>query len=452
MPVSSRQTALNILNALEKSRHHLDRIFSDITGKETDLPKRDRDFINSLVYGALRWRNQLDWILSRHSAIRVEKIDPCILNILRIGLFQIFHLDRIPESAAVNTSVEMAKKNAPPWVAGFVNAVLRNAARNKTSLVYPDVQKDPKNAVPILTSFPGWLIDRWLIRFGVEGTLNLCNACNSIPELAIRANTLKASRKHLLAELEGEAEDVRITRYAPDGISFHHPLKPIHDMDSFKSGLFQVQDEAAQLISFALAPLPGEKILDACAGLGGKTGHIAQLMKNKGQLIALDKDSSKIFRLNHEIKRLGIEIVVSRIDDLGQIGSKAYGKFDRILLDAPCSGIGVIRRNPDIKWDASRQNLLRYNANQVRLLGHASQLVKPFGKILYAVCSFEPEENEMVIHEFLKTHGNFDICNLSDQALINMTPFLDEKGFFRSLPHVHHMDGFFCACLQKKHD
>ena len=143
MPVSSRQTALNILNALEKSPYHLDRIINDITGKESDLLKRERNFVNSLVYGVLRWRKLLDWIISQHSTIRVDKIDPCILNILRIGLFQIFHLDRIPVSAAVNTSVDMAKKIAPSWVVGFVNAVLRNAARNKSSLVYPDVQKDP---------------------------------------------------------------------------------------------------------------------------------------------------------------------------------------------------------------------------------------------------------------------------------------------------------------------
>jgi 16S rRNA (cytosine967-C5)-methyltransferase len=160
MPDSSRQKALHILNALKKSPHHLDKIITDMTINDEDMMKRDRSLVNNLVYGVLRWRKLLDWILSQHSTVRVEKIDPGVLNILRIGLFQIFFLNRIPVSAAVNTSADMAKKNAPPWVVGFVNAVLRNTARKKESLVYPDIQKDPKNAIPIVTSFPQWLIDR----------------------------------------------------------------------------------------------------------------------------------------------------------------------------------------------------------------------------------------------------------------------------------------------------
>jgi 16S rRNA (cytosine967-C5)-methyltransferase len=438
-----------ILNSLENSPCHLDRLMDRITGADECVSKKDRNFINSLVYGVLRWRNLLDWILSRHSNIRVEKIDSSILNILRIGLFQIFLLNKIPVSAAVNTSVDMAKKCAPSWVAGFVNATLRSAARNKDSLAYPDVRKNPETALPIMTSFPQWLINRWLDRFGCEDTLNLCNACNLIPPLTVRTNTLKITRQRLLERLENQADDIRPTPFSPDGISFRHPAAPIREMEPFQAGLFQVQDEAAQLISLALNPLPGETILDACAGLGGKTGHIGQLMRNQGQVTALDKDASKISRLIHEMTRLGIDIIVSRAADLERIDFREYGRFDRILLDAPCSGIGVIRRNPDIKWDAARQNLQRYHAKQLKLLDIVSHMTKHHGMILYAVCSFEPEENERVIHEFLQTHDGFKVLNLAELNSTVLSPFLDEHGFFRSLPHVHHMDGFFCAGLQK---
>lgn len=449
MQFSARQTALNILNAVDAGPHHLDRIISDLSGSDEAMLKQDRNLVNALVYGVLRWRKLLDWIISQHSSKLLAKIDPAILNILRIGIFQIYHLDRIPVSAAVNTSVDMAKKIAPSWVVGFVNAVLRNASRNKQTLVYPDIQKNPQNAIPIITSFPEWLIERWIKRFGVHDTLKLCNACNVIPALTIRTNTLKTTREQLISQLDDEADNICQTQYSPDGISFKKPLKPVSEMKSFKEGLFQVQDEAAQLISLALAPRPGEIIIDACAGLGGKTGHIAQLMKNNGRLIALDKDFSKISRLTHDMNRLGIEIVSGRIADLMQINLTDLEKFDRILLDAPCSGIGVIRRNPDIKWDYSRQNLRRYQDIQIRLLDKSSLMIKKEGVVVYSVCSFEPEENEMVIDEFLQTHAGFEIFNLTDLNLINLTPFLDKNGFFRSLPHVHPMDGFFCACLKK---
>jgi len=417
--------------------------------EDEGMLQRDRNLTNALVYGVVRWKKLLDWRISQNSSKRIEKIDPAILNILRIGMFQIFHLDRIPVSAAVNASVDMAKKIAPSWVVGFVNAVLRNTARNKKTLAYPDVQKNPHDAIPIITSFPEWLIERWIARFGIHDTLKLCDACNSIPGITIRTNTLKTTRERLFSQLDGEADEIILTRNSPDGISFHNPQKPIHQMRSFKEGLFQVQDEAAQLISLALAPRPGEKILDACAGLGGKTGHIAQLMRNQGQLIAIDKDLQKISRLNHEMTRLGINIVSSRIGELAHIKLAENNQFDRILLDAPCSGIGVIRRNPDIKWDKARQNLRRYHDNQINLLDKISHMIKNGGAIIYSVCSFEPEENEMVIDEFLKTHAGFNILNLNDLNLVNLSPFLDEKGFFRSLPHVHHTDGFFCACLKK---
>ncbi len=447
MPLSARQTALHILNTLEKSPRHLDAVLTQKAFYDEPMPKRDQNLVNALVFGVLRWKKLLDWILLRHSNMRIEKIDPHILNILRMGLFQIYFLDRIPCSAAVNTSVDLAKKTAPAWICGFVNAVLRKAAKNKDTLVYPDVNADPHHALPIIESFPNWLTDRWIARFGAHEALQLCRACNAIPKITVRTNTLKTTRDQLLMFLKRHVKEVCTTLHSADGISFDHPKTAIHEMELFSNGWFQVQDEAAQLVSYVLSPQPGELILDACAGLGGKTGHIAQLMNNKGRIVALDQNPDKIARLCLEIKRLGIKIVTPLIRDLTQTPADLPAVFDRILLDAPCSGLGVIRRNPDIKWDPNRQHLMRYHAHQLQLLEAVSKYIKPSGRIVYAVCSLEPEENEWVIQEFIKQHPGFEVLNISEAASLNLGSFVDKSGFFRTLPHRHSMDGFFCACL-----
>lgn len=450
MPYSPRQVALDLLNTLYKSPFHLDRIMENMVEDGGEPSKRDRNLVNAIVFGVLRWRNFLDWIIFQLSSSPIEKINPEILNILRIGLFQIFFLDRIPVSAAVNTSVDMAKEIAPPWIAGYVNAILRNAFRKKNTLPYPRIDLNPEIAIPIIKSFPEWLVNRWLDRYGTENTLKLCDACNEIPALTCRTNTLRINRDALFDRLAQDTEKIFLTGHSPDGLSFHNPKKAVHHLTAFKDGFFQIQDEAAQLISLLLSPRAGEFVLDACAGLGGKTGHIAQLMKDDGQLVAMDKDPQKISRLNEEMKRLGIRMVSSKILDLEKpFTDDANMKFDKILLDAPCSGLGVIRRNPDIKWDASRQNLNQYHVKQLKLLDHVGHMVKPYGIIVYAVCSFEPEENEMVVNQFLRNHSNFAILKNYSHIPFKTDTFFDHNCFFRTLPHIHHMDGFFAACLKR---
>ena len=447
-----RKTALTILIKLSKKHfHHLDRIIADdIDQRDLRMTRRDRNFINVLIYGVLRWRQNLDWIIRHYSKIKFEKIQPEVLNILRLGLFQIFFLDRIPDSAAVNTSVELVGGIAPPWVVKYVNAVLRNAARSRADLPWPSVNDDPETALSVLKSFPLWLTTKWVNRFGMEETEQLCNAVNEIPPITIRTNTIKTSRDELLHVLSHETEKISKTPYSPDGICFFGPKKAVHEFSAFKKGWFQVQDEAAQLISYILSPRPNEKILDACAGLGGKTGHIAQMMENKGQIIAIDKNKEKLLRLDSEMIRLGIQNVKTFVYDLEKpLPINDIGKFDKILLDAPCSGLGVIRRNPDIKWDATKKDINRFKQNQIKYLSRVSQLIKPQGFIVYAVCSIEPEENEAVITEFLKNNSCFKIYQNFKDTPINVQPFLDQNGFIRTLPHIHGMDGFFSVCLQR---
>ncbi len=447
-----RKTALGVLDQLMLKHHpHLDRIITDsVDNAGGDLPMRDRRLVNALIFGVLRWRGNLDWIISRYSKTPLEKIRPEILNILRMGLYQAFFLDRIPDSAAVHTSVQMAKEIAPVWVANYVNAVLRNAIRNRDAVPFPSLEEDPALFLSISKSFPLWLIRRWLQRFGIEETALLCDAYNAIPPITIRANTLQTDRNTLCDALNSNADAVFQTPYSPDGLFFTGAKQSIQEFDAFKKGLFQVQDEAAQLITFFLSPQPGERVLDACAGLGGKTGHIAQLMKNSGEIIAADSDGDKLSRLNTAMRRMGIRNVFTRICDFTRPALDAsLGLFDRVLLDAPCSGLGVVRRNPDIKWDSGRKDLTRFRKKQLALLRQVSGLVKPGGMLVYAVCSVEPEENESVINDFLSSIHDFQVQKTPSGLPFPLTPFMDAHGFIRTFPHIHGMDGFFSVCLRK---
>ena len=412
---------------------------------------RDRDLLNAIVFGVLRWRGRLDYLIARFSKTPLVKIDPSILNILRTGLFQIIFLTRIPASAAVHTAVETAKSLSAPWVAAFVNAVLRKAAAEHASVPFPDPRKEPVKALATIWAFPEWLVERWIGRYGSEATALLCKSINAIPPLALRTNTLKACRRDVMAALAAEADAVQNAGVAPDGILVKGLRTRLTDLAAFRQGWFQVQDEAAQLVSLLLAPRPGETVLDACAGRGGKTGHLAQLMANKGVLAAMDQSAVRLQQLKEELRRLGVSNVSVIEANLGQPASQdPEGRFDRVLLDAPCSGLGTLRRNPDIKWAAGKKDLQRYHTLQLTLLERAAERVKPRGVLVYAVCSPEPEESVDVVRAFLAKNPEFQPDDDTPDLPEPIRELLDPQGFLQTYPHLRYMDGFFAARLRRK--
>ena len=309
MPHDPRKTALDVLNTLTRGKKTLDSILDDIPQHDRYLSRRDRALFTAMVYGVLRWRNRLDHIISHFSKTPIQKIEPEVLNTLRLGLFQIIYLDRIPDSAAVNTSVEMTKQIGAFRAAGFVNALLRKSATNYGSVHFPAFETDPIAFLSAGQSLPGWLAKRWQKRFDKESLMILCNTINSVPPITIRTNTLKTAREQLILSLEDEVERIESTTTVPDGIRLFNLKRSISDLTAFNNGWFQVQDEAAQLVSLMLNPQPGESVLDACAGLGGKTAHLAQLLLNKGSIMAMDKDEKKLQQLESEMQRLGVSIV-----------------------------------------------------------------------------------------------------------------------------------------------
>lgn len=409
--------------------------------------------LHALVFGVHRWRGRLDWIIGRLVDQPLRKVGEPVRNVLRLGLFQLFFMDRIPPSAAVNTSVELAGRRIGPRVTGFVNAVLRNALRRREEWTPPAFETDPVAHLVIGQSMPEWLVHRWMDRYGLEETRRFCEAVNRIPPCTLRANGVRTNRSELSEILAGEGVESRPTPHSPDGLVLERFTGSVTVLEAFQRGLFQVQDEAAQLVSRALAPRPGERVLDACAGLGGKTGHIAGLMENRGEIRALDVALPKLARLGSDMDRLGVRVVTNALADLERPLTAEWGGFDRILLDAPCSGLGVLRRNPDAKWDDRKREGGPYRERQLRFLTHLAPVLNPGGRLVYAVCSTEPDEGEDVIAAFLAAHSEFkalDVRAVLAAGGVPGTVGVPAADGLRTFPHHQDMDGFFIAALERK--
>ena len=444
-----RHIALNVLLFWHKASNTLDTALESYSREISQLAVKDKKLCNALIFGVLRKRESIDWVISEFSNIPIEKIDTNLLYILRIALFQIIYMDRIPVFAAINTSVDISKKLAGRKKAGFINAVLRKASTNHANIVLPDSNKNPSRFISVKYSLPLWLSRKWMDAFGFEDTQKLGRQINAIPFITIRTNTLKIKRQSLLQKLTLKVKDIQKTDYVHEGLNFRSPDVPIHELEEFRQGLFQVQDEAAQLVTHFLNPKPGEKILDACAGFGGKTGHIAQIMENKGVIVAADTGGKKLESLITDMQKLGIDIVMTKTINILKTTIKDFDfYFDRVLIDAPCTGLGVLRRNPDTKWKQSKNDIARLGAKQKRMLNAAANLVRPGGILLYAVCSCEKEENEDVIDNFLEKREDFSIDKnfKSDRY----EQFITKKGFLKTYPHINSMDGFFAARLLRK--
>ncbi len=438
-----------VLCELEQRGGSLDRILEEeLEERPTLADRRDRDLFQAIVFGTLRRRPRIDRLIGRASKRPLAALDPPVLALLRVALFQVLFFDRVPASAAVNAAVEAAKEISP-WIASFVNAVLRKASQGNAD---PDpAPADAASRLAIDSGLPPWLSLRWIARWGEARTAALAAAINEIPSLTLRTNTLKVDRDGLIARLRSDAETVLPARLSPVGVHVRGLRPRVADTAAFREGLFQVQDEASQLVGALLAPAAGERVLDLCAGRGGKTGHIAQLMENTGELFALDKSANRLDRLSREMERLGVRIVSCQAADLLKLPAEGLkGPFQRVLLDAPCSGLGTIRRNPDIRWSTDEGDFPRRRATQRAFLSAATRLVSPGGVLVYAVCSPEPEEGVEVIEGFLREEDRFEIDRHPEDVPREIRALLDERGFLQTWPGLQYMDGFFAARLRRK--
>ena len=448
--LSARHIAFDILKRVDSETQTLDHWLDEYREPIDRLNRPDRALVHALVYGALRWQGRLDWIIDQLAVKPGKKVDARVRIALRIGLFQLLHLERIPASAAVNTTVDLVKACGCSWAKGFVNSMLRIVSEKRRPLDFPDMHENPVLALSIKHAFPVWLIERWQKRYGIEQTDSICAAINAIPPITLRVNTIKVQRATLIEQIKDAAQDVAATSYSPEGIVLRSPKGPMAQWPSYENGFFQIQSEGSQLIAHMLDAQPGHGVWDACAGLGTKTAQIAQLLQNQGDILATDVSGSKLESLGKEMRRLGIDVVSSRKLDLAQPRAvEDMPLFDRILLDAPCSGLGVLQKNPDGKWRTNQNDLKRYKKVQATLIRNAAGRLKPSGILVYAVCSMEPEETTGVIKDFLQTHPDFAIYRPGVCAPAHTEPLMTSEGFLATQPHRHHLEGFFAAALVK---
>jgi 16S rRNA (cytosine967-C5)-methyltransferase len=448
----ARTIACNILQRVDQGTLTLDHLLEEHSAVIDCLNRSDRALVHALVYGVLRWRNKLDWLINYFAAKPQKKIAVPVLTVLRLGLFQLFFMDRIPASAAVNTSVDLVKNSRHRWAAGFINALLRRAAKqDPLSLPQPERDKDLVSFLSITHALPPWIIQRWLDRFGEVQLNDLAKVINTIPTITLRTNTLRTTREKLIAAIKDQVAFIRPTSYTPEGIAISSPQTPMVTWPAYCKGWFQVQDEAAQLVTHMLALSPGLKVWDACAGLGTKTGHIAQMMLNRGVILASDLQVKKLEHLSAEMRRMGMDAVQTDVIDLNKVcRPPVEGGFDRILVDAPCSGLGVLQKNPDGKWRVQSTDLKNNGLRQKKLLCNAASHLKPRGILVYAVCSFEPEETTHVVQSFLQMHPDFAISSKKLTLIKGRSELLSPGGFLLTLPQRHAMDGFFAAAFIKQ--
>jgi 16S rRNA (cytosine967-C5)-methyltransferase len=452
-----RMQAFRLLQRMENSRSFADLLLEGTFSKNPPWRPLDRAFIHELVMGILRWQARLDFAIFRAAQSPKRKIDPRLLNLLRMGTYQIFFMQRVPDSAAVNETVRLAKaifKNEK--ITRFVNAVLRSIGRSKNQEDFPSFEAQPVEYIATALSHPRWLVERWVGEFGPETARKICAANNLRPPFTVRVNTLKTSREILQARFSVAGIASLPTPFSPEGLVLR-PSPSLAADPLFGQGLYFVQDEASQIVSHLINPQPGERILDACAAPGGKSTHLAQLMENRGEIISLDLYDSRMDLVRESCRRLGISIVRAfRQDASKPLPFPEETTFDRILVDAPCTGLGTLHRHPEAKWRQKPEELPRLQRLQLALLKNVCSWLKPEGVLVYSTCTMAREENDSVLEAFLNTHRDFRLQDLRLLMPASFHPLIDEKGLLRTYPRMmipyddYRMDGFFAARMIRK--
>jgi 16S rRNA (cytosine967-C5)-methyltransferase len=438
-PPSARTLALEVFLEWDASRESADVLLSGRLDRAR-LPGRDRDLAAELVRGVFRWRGRLDWQLAHLVSRPLADLDPAVLWILRLGLYQLDRLDRIPPHAAVDTSVELAKVHANPGAAGLVNAVLRRAPAKLLDLVEPDAAEDPLGHLVARTSHPAWLLERWLARRGFRRTLELAAANNRKPGLTLRVASDRVDADNLIADLRARGIEAEAGRILPDTVRLPAGWDPVL-RELLERGDAIVQDEAAGLVSYVGRPAGGLSVLDLCAAPGGKAFQFAALC-GESLVVAADVSLRRLRALRQTAERTGERRVHAIAAD--GLAPATRGGFGRVLVDAPCTNTGVLAKRPDARWRRRPEDVPRLAALQGRLLDSARTQVGPGGLLVYSTCSLEPEENEDVIRDYFARHPG-DALLPADEVLPDE---LVADGCLRVEPHVHGTDGAFAAAIR----
>jgi 16S rRNA (cytosine967-C5)-methyltransferase len=445
MTAPARVAAFHALRAVDARREDLPAALARARTHLSD--ERDRALTADIVTGTLRWQQSVDHLITHFARRPLDRIDADVVTILRLSIYQLLHLDRVPAAAIVDDAVDLTRGARKQSATGFVNAVLRSILRGRDHLPLPPRPEDPADRERVLEyltithSHPDWLAGRWLDRHGFAASERWVQFNNTPAPLTLRANRLRCDRDSLRAALASDGITTDLTSYAPDGliVTEGNPLRTPPD------GAFVVQDEASQIVTHAVGARPGERVLDLCASPGGKTTAMVADMQDTGVVIACDVRPRRVALLRDTVHSSGAKSV--QVVQVAPEGPLPFsGPFDRILIDAPCSGLGTVRRDPDIRWRRTETDLRTLADAQVQLIRRVADLLRPGGRLVYATCSSEPEENEHVVDRFLREHPAFAAISLRGESSV-LDPLLDDRGMLRTLPFAHGLEAFFAAAL-----
>lgn len=425
----TREVALKVLYKIDKEQAYSNiELNEQIRQNRKNLDEKDIGLISELVYGVTTWRLTLDEIIKKYSKIKLKKISPWIINILRMGIYQIIFLDKIPKSAAVNESVNLAKRYGHSSSSNFVNAILRKVEKTD----YDDFFEieDDIDRISKTTSMPKWIVEELVKENGIKIAEQICKNSNLKPNITIRVNRLKIAKKELIQKLEQkgiECKEPENEEMNTQDFLILNKVKNIENLQEFKDGFFTIQDLSAGQTAKILDPRPGEMVLDACSAPGGKTTYLAELMENKGNIKAWDIHEHRTKLVEQNANRLGINIIETQVKDATQYDKSLDEKFDKILLDVPCLGIGVIKRKPDIKWQRKPEDIEEITLIQRKILENCSKYLKKGGTLVYSTCSILKEENEEIVMKFLSENKQFEI---DGENMVNILPNKEKDGFF----------------------
>lgn len=450
-PATSREAALAALIDVDKNGAYA-RIALDRALSNSGLDKRDRAFATELVYGTLRSAGLLDHVASRFSRIPVDRMDPEVRSAVRMGLYQMLEMDAVPAPAAVYETVEAVGRISHKGAKGFVNAVLRAVLRSPDPLGLPDREKDPAGYIAVKYSHPRWLVERWVDERGAQWAEALAAANNVTPPVTVRVNLLRTTREEFVRRAAEAGITARPSELAPEAVDLMD-LDTVESVPGFSEGFFQVQDVSGILVSHILAPEPGETVVDACAAPGGKTTHIAQLMADRGTVLAFDIHQGKLRSVAEAARRLGLSSIRTEARDARELGEALGPVADRVLVDAPCTGLGVLRRRPDLRWRKSRDDVEALVRLAREILESAARCVKPGGLLVFSTCTITPEENERQVEDFLASHPEFEASPIGPHLPCGFRerfPVPDAAWYVTFYPHVHGIDGGFAARMRRR--
>lgn len=441
---TGREAALRVLQRTETEEAFAgDALERELAAAR--LGKLERALATELAYGVLRWRGRIDYVLGRFLKRPLSALTPWIRNALRLGVYQLLFLDRIPPSAAVNESVKLARQYGHAGTAGLVNGVLRALIRAGEP---PIEAADTADELSLRYSHPRWLVERWLTALGRDETEALLARDNEVPPLTVRVNTLRTTTATLRDRLTAAGVTVSPCQYIADGLELHG-FDALTELPGYREGHFIVQDEAAMLVGLVAAPAPGEHVLDACAAPGGKTTHLAELMGDRGTVLAVDSQPERLRLVAANVARLGLQNVQIVAADARDLGGEYAGWADRILVDAPCSGLGTLRRRPDARWRKEAGAGDELAPLQLGILEGVLPCLRPGGTLTYSTCTIDERENQAVVHAFLARHPELSGDDLRGAVPAGLTDAIGADGWWlQTYPHRHGIDGFFVARLR----